>query len=496
MDRQDLWQRLSTTTQYLGLGLGNESENVNDENGQENHLKNTQDRFYEGRTSLYENTSLNPMLPGHGAGSVQPKIILPGVGAIVGDVKQVLKSQTRKRQGHHLKHALDKYFRELLQNGNKSLPNSFVDASKNLPLYLDNSIREVFYQLDASNLGKVSMEEFACICEIMDINIDDGEKMIFSNEYCLSQNKNRKDQMDFLWTVGQRPFWDLCVNKNKKSLNAEEFTICLLEHWAAKNYSNRYKGMQDKQENNNKDRGQLKLSKDNPVLKRRYKKVGTTRKNQNRLTDKTNDNSGYFPIQNNYKNKKDEKLSEKSILQQTELKSLNKLIEELGSLLQLSDANNISLQVFVKKQTKKEDPENEVTGSHEEEIETFMKQFQTNKDNSSQAEKKCESFDKQLNELIKLEEEFTTDCLQSQKTKGSCEIEFDFLNKQPMAIDYNNRICSKIQYNKYQIEENQFQIESGEPRKRTNSEVAEHRAKASEALQALNKANAEVNTLR
>ena len=65
-----------------------------------------------------------------------------------------------------------------------------------------------------------------------------------------------------------------------------------------------------------------------------------------------------------------------------------------------------------------------------------------------------------------------------------------------MAIDYNNRICSKIQYNKYEIEENEFQIESGEPRKRTNSEVAEHRAKASEALQALNKANAEVNTLR
>ena len=103
MDRQDFWQRLSTTTQYLGLGIGDESTNVNDGNEQENHIKRIQERFYEGRTSLYENTSLNPMLPGHGASDAQPKIILPEVGATVGDVKQVLKSQTRRRQqGHHL----------------------------------------------------------------------------------------------------------------------------------------------------------------------------------------------------------------------------------------------------------------------------------------------------------------------------------------------------------------------------------------------------------
>ena len=133
MDRQDFLQRLSTATQYLGLGIGDESTNANDGNEKENHIKRTQERFYEGRTSLYENTSLNLMLPARDASSVKPKIILPGGGAIVGDVKQVLKSQTRKRQEHHLKHTLDKYFRELLNNGNKSLPNSFYIYQKIFP---------------------------------------------------------------------------------------------------------------------------------------------------------------------------------------------------------------------------------------------------------------------------------------------------------------------------------------------------------------------------
>ena len=40
--------------------------------------------------------------------------------------------------------------------------------------------------------------------------------------------------LNMLCTEDQRPLWDLCVNKKKESLNAEEFKICLLENWAAK----------------------------------------------------------------------------------------------------------------------------------------------------------------------------------------------------------------------------------------------------------------------
>ena len=86
-------------------------------------------------------------------------------------VERIMKNKNRNRYKHHVTHALEKYFKD------QGLPRSFVDVCKHLRCYLDNSIMEVFYKLDTNETGKVSIQDFKQLCEVLDINIEDGEHL-------------------------------------------------------------------------------------------------------------------------------------------------------------------------------------------------------------------------------------------------------------------------------------------------------------------------------
>ena len=86
-------------------------------------------------------------------------------------IERIQKNKNRNGYKHHLTHALEKYFKA------QGLPRSLVDASKHLPCCLDNSIMEVFYQLDTKETGKVSIQDFKQLLEVLDINIEDGEHL-------------------------------------------------------------------------------------------------------------------------------------------------------------------------------------------------------------------------------------------------------------------------------------------------------------------------------
>ena len=104
---------------------------------------------------------------------------------------------------------------------------------------LDNSIMEVFYQLDTNESGKVSIQDFIHLCEVLKINFVDADWIPSlkddEGEKNLPESKSRDKKINILWTDNQRPFWDLFAHTRKESLNAEEFKICLHENWAATN---------------------------------------------------------------------------------------------------------------------------------------------------------------------------------------------------------------------------------------------------------------------
>ena len=207
----------------LNKNHGKKTRNVNLDNVQDTwngkdrkgHKHKTKQRGFKQRTSQYQNT-------------------LPDFRV----VERIMQNQNRNKYTHHLTHAIEKYFKDFSNTSDQDLPRSFVDASKHLPCYLDNSIMEVFYQLDTNQTGKVSMKDFIHVCEVLEINIVDGDHLSSSQDYegkaTLPKSKSRNEKLNKLWTEDQRPLWDLCVNKKKESLNAEEFKICLLENWAAK----------------------------------------------------------------------------------------------------------------------------------------------------------------------------------------------------------------------------------------------------------------------
>ena len=78
---------------------------------------------------------------------------------------------------------------------------------------------EVFLHLDSKKLGRIGQEDFDDFC--MDFGI---VKNPVSDIKLFQKN--------YLWTSGQRPYWELWKRKQVKSLNFDEFKISVLGCWA------------------------------------------------------------------------------------------------------------------------------------------------------------------------------------------------------------------------------------------------------------------------
>ena len=125
------------------------------------------------------------------------------------------------------------YFRNLLCRG----VSDFRDVSINLQMYLEMALDDVFVQLDSTKRGRIMFSDFEKLCE----------EFGFANSHYNGKNYHKlvKDakgnspnsvlkQNEYLWTIGQRPYWELWKRKSIKSLNFDEFKISLLGRWTTK----------------------------------------------------------------------------------------------------------------------------------------------------------------------------------------------------------------------------------------------------------------------
>jgi len=226
-----------------------------------------------------------------------------------------------------------------------------------------------------------------------------------------------KDPTRFLYTIGPRPFWELWPHKKykKKNLKLEDFIQCLLDQWAKTHgyplikyaYINKdIKSTPQPDINKLSDshladdtrvqrlkRSMVRLTKRYHKLERMSKispassdQVSASQRQNGNLNGTRNGNptihtngnvngiKNGFPKtyghvnerngpSNGFKIKKSsffnsskriERLEKQVIQQQTEIQSLTDVVEHLRSSLQLSDAQNLALQVLLKKMAKAE----------------------------------------------------------------------------------------------------------------------------------------------
>ena len=392
-----------------------------------------------------------------------------------------------------LKKSLDRYLQDLRQK-NVSLVPSIVYSSKEIPCYLINSITDVFHHMDTTGTGKVSTLDFRNICKSLNISAFEQDSSI-TQEGRSHLPGSRNDKINKIWTEGQFPYWELCVRKNKVNLNAEDFRICLLEQWTTKHFQ----GL-----NNHKEILHTgKPPNRSPILKKVYKKFNQT--SRALLKEKKRNNMNNLnpnpTIQTVSESKEPEKVKMVDIFkpnpaeQQVDIKVLNQLIGELETLLAASNSSEVSFQVLLKKEAtfnlKKETDHNfDVLN-----IENLLPKL--NKCQQSEFEtKNNDPFDKQLNNIIKqLDEECSI--LRPIEMKNDMlgdNIRTSLKDTQKKNIGQTHQLKSEIHnFNDKDIE---LTNDTELPRKRTNSEVAEHKAMALNAAKDLKHAKAEISQLR
>ena len=161
-------------------------------------------------------------------------------------------------------------------------------------------------------------------------------------------------------------------------------------------------------------------------------------------------------------------------------------------MLKESNTKQVSLEVLLKKETNnkfKTETENTFDDVN---LENLILALNTNMD-SAKYDKTNDPFDKQLQDLIKqLEEECKEVNAIGNKRheKDQQDSTREFIGKA------QTKISRSIKQEVHVKEETDIRNESEMPRKRTNSEVAEHKAKASNALKDLKRAEIEVHMLR
>ena len=357
------------------------------------------------------------------------------------------------RSNSHLTQSLEKYFYDF----NQAVPSSYAEASTQLPFYLENSIMEVFYQLDINGTRKVSMKDFMLFCEILDIQIACGDK---------------------------QPFWQLSVNRKKLFLNAAEFKICLLEQWGAKH---------SREIGNDKD---LNIS-ECPRKKKVYKKLNRTSSlivndkviKNSMLKDYNKETAKKLQCESNETKmmKEIDVVEDKFTEQQLETKVLNQLMNEIGDMLHESNTSQVSVKVVLKKETTRR--LTNVTESNLEDVALEKLIGNLNKSpNLSNTNTKIDPFDQELKDLIKqLEEEYNDSLAIEDKTKES-------IWKENNAEAKSNQGSQEKQMQV--LKQRCLKGEMDLPKKGINSEVAKNKTKTSNTFQDLNRAIGEMNLLR
>ena len=290
-------------------------------------------------------------------------------------------------------------------------------------------------------------------------------------------------------------------------LNAEDFRICLLERWRGKYFQ----GPQDNQKE------MVKIGKTpnkSPILKKVYKKFNQT--SRALLKEKRRNNmNNYNPnpsIQTDTEIKEPEKVKMIDLIQQNssqqqldkfqqnstkqlDTKVLNQLIGELETLLTASNSSEVSFQVLLKKEATfnfQKDSDQKLDVLNIENLAPKLNKMQESEDEA----KNNDPFDKQLNNIIKqLDEECST--MRAAEMKN--EMPGD--NIITMFNDTHKKNIGQTHSLKYEINNSndkdiELKNETELPRKRTNSEVAEHKEKALRAANDLKAAKGEISQLR
>jgi len=227
-----------------------------------------------------------------------------------------------------------------------------------------------------------------------------------------------KDPTSFLWTIGSRPFWELWPYRKykKKNLNLEEFTQCLCDQWAQThgyplvkvNTSDKTldKTCLDKKNEipnlDHQDKSRIdRLKRSIARLTKRHHKLSRIPRNQANISNQSSrvlsnngsvngginghsaahvngyengidriavqsngHQNGITPHNNiNFRrskssffssSKRTKQMEHRMCEQQKEIESLRDVIDHLRSSLQLSDAQNLALQVLLKRMAKAE----------------------------------------------------------------------------------------------------------------------------------------------
>ena len=222
------------------------------------------------------------------------------------------------------------------------------------------------------------------------------------------------------------------------------------------------------------------------MLKRVYTKFNQTcrsilkdkRKNKEYINENNHNASNqtkYEPTETE-KNKPKNVVQEKSTNPKLEVKVLNQLIHELGSLLEASNSNQVSFQVQLKKESTIELTNETKYKFEDNQFENLL--LKQNKRTKETANK--DPHDKQLNNIIKqLEEECNKYHTKENKSQENGQMK----SNRPRSHVNNVHVHKETELN------NDIEL----PRKRTNSEVAEHKDKA---LNDLKMAEIEINLLK
>jgi len=209
-----------------------------------------------------------------------------------------------------------------------------------------------------------------------------------------------KDPPSFLWTIGPRPFWEMwpARRNRRKNLSLQEFTESLLEQWAVTHgypVEEARKMLQSKtlvyppeepppketqpllSASNRLERGVERMSRRRQLLERLSRRrppsplshpqgngfhVGNGINGGGGGQGANGVRNGGPPAQTNgtsklsgfFRGQRKEQLEQRLASQQTEITSLKSVIEELRGSLQLSDAQNLALQVVLKRMAKAE----------------------------------------------------------------------------------------------------------------------------------------------
>ena len=167
-------------------------------------------------------------------------------------------------------------------------------------------------------------------------------------------------------------------------------------------------------------------------------------------------------------------------------------------MLQASNTKQVSLQVMLKRETKKQ-IEGETENTFDDvNLENLILKLNGKLD-SSEYDKTNDPFDKQLRDLTtQLEEECKeVNAIGYKRNEMKNAVKRDQTDSTKAYIGKaQTKISRTIKQEVHVKEETEIRNEMEMPRKRTNSEVADHKAKAMKALKDLKIAEVEVHMLR